>query len=359
MNKEMRDPVLAKKILAKMEPLIDRPITLMEVCGTHTMALFRHGLRSVLPPKLRLLSGPGCPVCVTPSYLLDGALDVAQKPGVILTTFGDMLPVPGSKESLGQLKATGADIRIVYSPLDSVRLAEENPNREVVFFAVGFETTAPSIAATVLLGKEKGLKNFSIIGAHKTVPGALRALFTAGEIQIDGLICPGHVSAVIGTEPYRFLPEELGIATVITGFEPVEMLQGIYLLLKQINESKPRVETQYRAWVPPGGNPHALEVLYQVFEPSGAYWRGLGFLPDTGLTLREDFAEFDAIQKFKIDIQENPKEKPGCRCGDVLKGLITPLECPLFAKVCLPEKPVGACMVSLEGTCAAYYKYGR
>lgn len=360
MHKELRDPVLAKKILEKIEPLVVQPVTLMEVCGTHTMALFRHGLRTILPNKLKLLSGPGCPVCVTPSYLIDGALEAAQKPGIILATFGDMLPVPGSKESLSELKAAGGDIRVVYSPLDGVRLAEENPKREVVFFAVGFETTAPSIAATVLIAKEKGLKNFSIIGAHKTVPGALRALFTGGEVQqVDGLICPGHVSAIIGTEPYCFLPEELGIATVITGFEPVEMLQGIYLLLKQIKENKPRVETQYRAWVPSQGNPHALELLYKVFQPEGTYWRGLGYLPDTGLTLRKEFKEYDALAKFGIKISEKPFEKPGCRCGDVLKGLITPLECPLFGKVCLPEKPVGACMVSIEGTCAAYYKYGR
>jgi hydrogenase expression/formation protein HypD len=358
MNKEFRDPKAVEKLLSQIESLPAQPATIMEVCGTHTMAIFRHGLKNMLPAHLKLLSGPGCPVCVTPDYVIDTVLEIAKLPGVLLATFGDMLRVPGSSSSLEALKAAGANVKVVYSPLEAVNLAAKNPHQEVVFFAIGFETTTPMIAATVLTAQQRNIPNFSIVGANKTIPEALRALLSSEDLQVDGLLCPGHVSAIIGTEPYQFIPRELGIGAVITGFEPVDILQGIYMLLKQIQAGSPQVEIQYRRWVPAAGNPQALKLLEQVFEPDGAHWRGLGYLPGTGLQLRKEYRQFDAIWRFNVRVEEKPTKK-GCRCGDVLRGVITPLECPLFATACVPEKPVGACMVSLEGTCAAYYKYGR
>lgn len=358
MNKELRDPKVVKKLLRQIENLLVQPVTIMEVCGTHTMAVFRHGLKNMLPEQLKLLSGPGCPVCVTSDYVIDTALEIAKQPGVLLATFGDMLRVPGSGGSLETLKAAGANVRVVYSPMEAVKLAEENPHQEVVFFAIGFETTAPMIAASVFTAQQKQVTNFSIVGANKTIPGALRALLSSEELQVDGLLCPGHVSAIIGTEPYQFIPRELGIGAVVTGFEPVDILQGIYMLLKQIQEDSPRVEIQYRRWVSASGNPQALKLMEQVFAADGAHWRGLGYLPGTGLRLRPQYRQFDAVWRFNITVEEKPAKK-GCRCGDVLRGVITPLECPLFATACVPEKPAGACMVSPEGTCAAYYKYGR
>ncbi|NLC77154.1 MAG: hydrogenase formation protein HypD [Clostridia bacterium] len=357
-NKEFRDPLVAQKLVQNIERLVTGPVNLMEVCGTHTMAIFRHGIRQMLPEKVKLLSGPGCPVCVTPDHLLDLAMEIARQPGVLLTTFGDMLRVPGSRYSLETLKAAGANVKVVYSPLEALKLAEEHPEQEVVFFAVGFETTAPVIAATIITAEQKQLTNFSVIGNNKTIPGALRALLSSGEVKVDGLLCPGHVSAVIGSEPYRFIPEELGIGAVITGFEPVDILQGIYLLLQQIQEGRPRVEIQYSRWVPPQGNPQALKLMEQVFDIEGTQWRGLGYLPGTGLKITDRYRQFDATWRFNIVVKEQPPKR-GCRCGEVLRGIITPLECPLFAKACVPERPVGACMVSVEGTCAAYYKYGR
>lgn len=357
LNKEYRDPERIKRVLDNIYKLVNQPVTLMEVCGTHTMAIFRHGIGQILPEEIKLLSGPGCPVCVTSHKAIDEGIELALKPNVIFTTFGDMIRVPGSRESLAQTKARGADVRIVYSPLEAVELAKNNPDKEVVFFAIGFETTSPTIAISVITAQELNLDNFSIIGSHKTIPHALRTLLSSKEIKIDGLICPGHVSAIIGKKPYEFVAEEFHIPSVITGLEPLDILQGIYMILKQLKTGKPLVEIQYKRGVPEEGNPHALKMLYQVFESTDDYWRGIGIIPGTGLGLKKDYQRFDAKAKFNIHVSEVAEPK-GCRCGEVLRGVITPQDCGLFRKVCTPEKPVGACMVSVEGTCAAYYKYG-
>lgn len=358
MYREFRDPAMVKRLLSRIEAVLEPPVTLMEVCGTHTVAVFRYGLRRLLPEGLELLSGPGCPVCVTPDFIIDAALEIARQPGVVLATFGDMLRVPGSDQSLEELKAGGAQVKVIYSPLEALALAEEYPQRQVVFFAVGFETTVPMIAATVLKAKEKGLTNFSLLCAHKTIPGALRSLLSSPDVNIDGLLCPGHVSAVIGTRPYEFIPREFGIGAVVTGFEPVDLLQGIYLLLQQHREKAPRVENQYRRWVPAAGNPEALKLIRAVFAPCGSHWRGLGYLEGTGLELKEEYQAFDALRRFQVVPTVKPARK-GCRCGDVLRGAMAPPDCPLFATTCSPERPVGPCMVSVEGTCRAYYTYGR
>lgn len=355
--KKFRDPAKVKALLEKIQQFEGPPVSLMEVCGTHTMAIFRYGIKGVLPSWIRLLSGPGCPVCVTSYRAIDTAIEMACRPGVIFTTFGDMIRVPGSSTGLSGAKAQGADVRVIYSPLEAVNLARKNPAKEIIFFAIGFETTAPVIAAAVLNAREQGLENFSILGTNKTIPQALKVLLTGSDVKVDGLICPGHVSTIIGSNPYEFIPRELGIPAVITGFEPVDILQGIYLLLGQIKRNAPRVEIQYRRGVTKEGNPHALEMIDQVFETVDDYWRGLGIIPGSGLKLKEEYSYFDAARKFPVEVPE-VKEPAGCRCGEVLRGAMIPLECPLFGKMCTPERPVGACMVSLEGTCAAYYKYG-
>lgn len=357
---EYRDAAIIKKLAGEISaiPAPDRRMTLMEVCGTHTMAIARFGLRQLLPEWLRLVSGPGCPVCVTPNRYLDRALAIGQLPNVILTTFGDMLRVPGSYSSLEKEKARGREVRVVYSPLDAVALAEKNPDREIVFLGVGFETTAPTIAGSVLQARKKRLRNYSVLCAHKTMPGPMAALAEGNEVEIDGFICPAHVSAIIGSDSYRFLPEKYGKACVVTGFEPVDILQGVLMLVRQILSGRPRVENQYTRVVHPQGNKNALEILHAVFEPCDAEWRGIGVLPGSGLQLREDFKAFDAAVKFPVKVPPT-REQPGCICGKVMKGAAEPLDCRLFGKACTPENPVGACMVSSEGTCAAAYRYGR
>jgi hydrogenase expression/formation protein HypD len=332
--------------------------TFMEVCGTHTMAIFRHGLRRVMPENLRLVSGPGCPVCVTPNGTIDRAIALCRIPGVVIATFGDMVRVPGSSSSLELEQTRGARVRVVYSPLDAVKMAEAQPGAQVVFLGVGFETTAPTVAAAILEARKRGLRNFSVLVAHKTMPQAMRALVASGDVALDGFLCPGHVSTIIGSEPYRFLAEEFGKACVIAGFEPLDIVEAIWMLVKQVKQGRPRVEIQYRRAVRPEGNPKALETLHRVFEPCDAEWRGLGWIPGSGLRLREEFREFDAEHRFPLEV-EPPRQQAGCRCGDVLKGTVEPEACPLFAKVCTPETPVGPCMVSSEGTCAAVFRYGR
>ncbi len=356
--KEYRDSKLAGEILEKIKKVSKKPAKLMEVCGTHTVSIFRHGIRDILPHNITLISGPGCPVCVTPNKHIDEAIELCRRPGVILTTFGDMMKVPGSESSLSAEKALGADIRIVYSTLDAVDIAVNNPEKEVVFFGIGFETTSPTIAAAVLRAEREGLTNFSVLGAQKLIPQAIRALLDNNETGINGFILPGHVSALIGIKPYEFIAREFSIPAVIIGFEPVDILQGILMLVKQIEEGTARVEIQYSRGVPQEGNPHAMKVLFKVFEPSDAVWRGIGTIPGTGLKLRKRYRKYDAVKKFGIEIRES-REHPGCRCGEVLRGVITPLECGLYGKACLPEHPIGPCMVSVEGTCAAYYKYGK
>lgn len=356
--REFRDRELVKKILDRIKAVSTQEVKLMEVCGTHTVSIFRYGIRELLPPTIKLLSGPGCPVCVTSNQNIDEAIAAAGLPQVILTTFGDMLKVPGSRSSLAKAKADGADIRIVYSTMEALEIAKANPDREVVFFGIGFETTAPTVAAAVLAAEAQGVGNFSIIGTHKLIPEAMRAIITDSRIGVNGFICPGHVSTIIGIEPYEFLAAEYGVPSVITGFEPVDLLQGIYMLVRQIRQGEAKVEIQYSRGVKREGNPTAQMMLKKVFEVEDSIWRGIGPIPGTGLALRPEYAKFDARQRLEIAV-ETVRENPGCICGDILRGLKVPMECRLFAKTCSPENPIGACMVSVEGTCAAYYKYGN
>ena len=346
------------RAIAQARKKIDRPINLMEVCGTHTVALFRHGVRAVLPKGIRLLSGPGCPVCVTGIPDVESAMAIAMIPDVILCTFGDMMRVPGGKRNLFDAKADGADVRIVYSPLDALALAKENPDLKVVFFATGFETTSPLVAATIMQAETERVENFYVHTVHKLVPPALSALLGSGEVKIDGLILPGHACAITGTGPFEFIAKEFGVPSVVTGFGPVDMLEGILMILNQIVAGKPEVDIQYKKIVRPEGNPRALEILDKVFTPADAYWRGIGTIPKSGYALKEQYAKREALNALgPIDIPEYSEPK-GCACGEVLKGLKLPTDCKLFGKVCTPEKPVGACMVSSEGSCAAYFKYG-
>jgi len=337
---------------------VGRPVRLMEVCGTHTVSIFRHGIRSLLPPELELLSGPGCPVCVTSAGDVDAAAELARRDGLILATFGDMMRVPGRKKSLAEVRAEGADIRVLYSPLDALGIAEENPDRPVVFFATGFETTIPSVAGTLFEAQRRGIANFHVFSVHKLVPPALDLLLASPEVRVDGLILPGHVSAVIGEAPYRPLAGKHGRPAVITGFEAADILAGIFMLVEQIRRGEARVENAYTRVVSPGGNPRALEMIDRYFEPEDAFWRGIGVLPASGLRLRDAWAGRDALRVFGID-RRGEEAPSACRCGEVLRGIRTPVECPLFAKSCTPEHPVGPCMVSAEGSCAAYYKYGH
>ncbi|MDR3560191.1 MAG: hydrogenase formation protein HypD [Negativicutes bacterium] len=341
----------------QIDRLITKPVRLMEVCGTHTVAIFKAGVRQLLPRQVELVSGPGCPVCVTPNGFLDTAVAYSRREDVIITTFGDMLRVPGSSSSLSAEKAAGADIRMVYSPLDSLDIAVANPQKKIIFLAVGFETTAPTAAASVLAAEAAGLSNFFVLSAHKLVPPALRALLTAAEVQVDGFLLPGHVSAIIGEEPYRFLIEEYNIPAVIAGFEPLDILQSVYMLARQIAAGTAALENQYSRIVKPEGNPTARQVLARVYGEADANWRGIGVIPGSGLAVRDGYRRFDAMMSLPVEV-EKTREPAGCRCGEVLRGVIKPTQCPLFGKTCFPERPVGSCMVSVEGTCAAWYKYG-
>lgn len=347
-----------QKLLGAIRALGERPMTLMEVCGTHTMAIARSGLKTLLPENIRLLSGPGCPVCVTPAEVIDAVLELAMEKNVILASYGDMLRVPGSTpgDSLLRRRALGARVEIVYSPVDAVALAKENPGREVVFLGVGFETTAPGTAAAVLTAQEEGVKNFSVLSMLKTVEPALRTLIAMPGFRVEGFLCPGHVASITGEAGFRFLPEEYNLPGVIAGFGPEEILLAVYLLEKQITEGKPRLENAYRRAVRPEGNTLAQAMLKRCFVPRRDLWRGLGEIENSGLGLREELADFDAEKKFGLSAA--PKARPtACRCGDVICGRIRPEDCPLFDRRCTPEDPVGPCMVSSEGACAAAYKY--
>jgi len=355
---EYRDRAVVEALARRVHELVRRPVRIMELCGTHTMAIARHGLTSLLPQQLSLISGPGCPVCVTATEEIDRAMKLARSPGVIVATFGDMLRVPGSEGSLAQARAQGAHVEVVYSALEALELARANPDAQVVMLAIGFETTAPTLAASVLTARAEGLANYSLLVMHKLIPPAIRALLASGEVALDGLLCPGHVSTVIGSRPYEFAARDYFMACVISGFEPVDIMASLVMLLEQIAEGRPRVEIQYARAVRPEGNPKAVEVMNQVFEPLDAPWRGLGVIPMSGLKLREEFAAFDAARRFDLSVPP-PRENPACRCGEVLKGLCTPPECPLFATACTPARPVGPCMVSSEGSCAAWYRYRR
>jgi hydrogenase expression/formation protein HypD len=333
-------------------------MALMEICGTHTHAIGRHGFRRLLPKNIRLISGPGCPVCVTSIADVDRALSLAGIPGVIFATFGDMLRVPGTGgESLQRLRAAGADVRVISSAVDAVRFCQENPAREVVLMGIGFETTTPTVAAAVLSAKRKGVQNLSVFSVHKTVPQAICALIEDRSLNIDGFLCPGHVSVVTGVEAYRMIPQA-GRAAVITGFEPADVAEGILMILRQIMAGRFEVAIQYARGVKEAGNPRAREVMAEVFEPCDADWRGLGVIPGSGLRLRREYEGVDALRRFTLP-EIRSAEFGGCRCGEILRGVMAPAECPLFMNVCTPANPVGPCMVSSEGTCAAYYKYER
>jgi hydrogenase expression/formation protein HypD len=353
---EYRDGELAAKMVERIKATSKTPARFMEICGTHTVALFKHGVREVLPDHIELVSGPGCPVCVTATRDIDKIIQVARIPGVIVTTFGDMIRVPGSESSLKKEKSQGADVRMVYSTMDAVEIAKQNPDKKVVFMGIGFETTAPTIAASVVAAKAEGVTNFYVLSAHKLLPPAMDALLSGGDLNIDGFMCPGHVSVIIGTEPYQVVVDAFGAPCVIMGFEPLDMLQGIAMLVDQIESGVPKVEIQYNRAVPKDGNPKARKMMETVFEPCDAPWRGLGMIPKSGLAFREAYKEFDAEAHFDIEVSDTG-EPPGCKCGDVLRGVSTPVDCKLYRKVCNPENPVGPCMVSSEGTCAAYYRF--
>ena len=336
---------------------IGRPVRLMEVCGTHTVAIFRLGIRDLIPEGIMLLSGPGCPVCVTAIKDVDAALAISMRKGVILATFGDMMRVPGSNKSLFNAKAEGGDVRVVYSPLDALKIAEDNSDKKVVFFATGFETTSPSVAGTILEAERRGVSNFYIYSVHKTVPPALKALLDSGEVRVDGFILPGHVSTVIGSVPYGFMASDYKKPSVITGFDAGDILSGIQMILEQLASGRAEVEIQYKRVVRMEGNPKAVAVLNKCFEPDDANWRGIGAIPMSGLRLREEFGHRDIRSVFSLDVPEAEDNATACSCGEVLKGVKVPTDCKLFGKACTPDRPVGPCMVSSEGSCAAYFKY--
>ena len=351
-----KDPKLARGLIETIHRLAPEHATLMEVCGTHTVAIARNGIRDLMPEGLRLVSGPGCPVCVTCNRDIDTVIALARIPNVTITIFGDMTRVPGSTSSLLAEQAAGRSVEIVYSPLDALAFAKAHPEREVVFVGVGFETTTPLVAMAIKRARAMGLSNFTVFAAHKNMPGALELLVGDPTLELDALILPGHVSTIIGAEPYRFLAEKYGIPGVITGFEPVDVLQGIAMLVRQLHEGRAEIEIAYARGVMPEGNPVALAAIDEVFETCTATWRGLGDIPGSGYRIRDEFANFDAVRRFEPDV-EPTRDPKGCRCGDVLRARIAPNECPLFRTVCTPENPVGPCMVSSEGSCAAYYRY--
>jgi len=353
---DFRDPALARALVEQIRREAQRPIRVMEFCGGHTHAIFRFGLRELLAGAVELRSGPGCPVCVTAAADLDRAIALADVPGVTLATFGDMLRVPGSRGDLQAARARGADVRIVYSPADAVTLARETPRREVIFLGVGFETTAPGVAAALLQAEAGRVPNFSVLSLHKLTPPATRAILEAGEVALEGILGPGHVSAIIGSTAWEFLPREYGIPVAISGFEPLDLLGAIAALVRAAVRGEPTVSNVYSRGVRAQGNPVAQELLARVFEVGEAEWRGFGVIPASGLALRAEFASRDAARRFPLAVTPS-REPPGCRCGEVLRGVIEPPDCALFGRVCTPRRPIGPCMVSAEGACAAYYQY--
>ena len=355
---EYRDATLAQQLAREIHRVTTRPWTLMEVCGGQTHAIVKFGLDELLPEHLTLIHGPGCPVCVTPLEIIDQALIIAARSEVIFTSFGDMLRVPGSTTDLLSVKAGGGDVRIVYSPLDAVKLAEQNPGREVVFFGVGFETTAPATALAVHQAAQKGLKNFSLLVSHVLVPPALEALLSSPDRRVQGFLAAGHVCAVMGYEEYFPVAEKYHVPIVVTGFEPLDILQGVLMTVQQLETGRAEVENQYRRAVRREGNRPAQALMRQVFEVVARKWRGLGEIPRSGLGLAPAYAAFDAGNRFGV-ADRRVEEPPGCLSGLVLQGRIKPHECPAFGAVCTPEHPLGAPMVSGEGACAAYYRYRR
>jgi hydrogenase expression/formation protein HypD len=362
---EFRDAEKAQSLLREIEKLVaridicrHRPLSIMEVCGGHTHAIFKFGIETMLPEAIELVHGPGCPVCVLPMGRVDDCVALAETPGVIFTTFGDAMRVPGSKKSLLQAKAEGADVRMVYSPLDALALARKNPDREVVFFGLGFETTMPSTALTILQAEREGIRNFSLFCNHITIIPTIKAILDSPELELDGFLGPGHVSMVIGTRPYRFIADHYRRPLVVAGFEPLDVLQSTWMVLKQILEGRCDIENQYNRIVPESGNPMALSAVGRVFELREFFeWRGLGSIDHSGVKVRAAYARYDAERKFRVPAIRIADPK-SCQCGEVLKGAIKPHECKLFGKACTPETPLGALMVSSEGACAAYYQFG-
>ncbi|HEX2029300.1 MAG TPA: hydrogenase formation protein HypD [Nitriliruptorales bacterium] len=358
---EFRDPAAARTLVRRIGELADgdRHYKFMEVCGGHTHTIYRHGVEQLLPANVELVHGPGCPVCVIPMGRVDDALHVAEQPGVVFTSFGDMMRVPGSNGNLLEAKARGADVRMVYSPLDALKIAQKEPDRHVVFFAVGFETTAPSTAVTLLKARAAGIHNFSVFCNHVTIVPPIRAILESPDLRLDGFIGPGHVSTVIGNHPYRFVPRDYSKPLVTAGFEPLDVLQAVAMLLAQLREGRCEIENQYTRVVRDDGNPRALQILAEVFALRPHFeWRGLGFISQSALRLNDDFAAWDAELRYELPGVRVADPK-SCQCGEVLKGVIRPWECKVFGTSCTPETPIGTCMVSSEGACAAYYNFGR
>lgn len=355
---EFRDKDVIQKIVEDISTYSGPNLKIMEVCGTHTMAISRYGLRSLLPKSIELVSGPGCPVCVTPMAYIDSALELADNKDIIITTFGDMMRIPGNESTLLYKKAKGCNVQMVYSPLNAVDLARENPDKEVVFLSVGFETTTPVIALSVYKAKSEGINNFSVLTANKTMPEAIKTLAGDKELAINGFLYPGHVAAIIGTDFFSDVAYNMKKAGAVAGFEPLDILYSINILVKNITRGNIILENMYSRVVTKEGNLKAQQKMYEVFEATDAIWRGIGMIQNSGLGLRAEYKLFDAEKKFSIQIKDSPEPK-GCQCGEVLKGKKKPLDCKLFKARCTPENPVGACMVSSEGTCAAYYKYGE
>ena len=363
---EFRDPVKAQNLKHEINELVkqipsteERPLQIMEFCGGHTHTIFRYGIEQLLPKSIELVHGPGCPVCVLPMGRVDDCVVLAERPNVIFTTFGDAMRVPGSKKSLLQAKAEGADIRMVYSPLDALSLARKHPEREVIFFALGFETTMPSSAMTVLQAEADGVKNFSLFCNHITTVPTIKAILDSPDMRLDGFLAPGHVSMVVGEQPFQFVTENYHKPIVITGFEPLDILQSIWMVLKQLAENRCEVENQYKRIVPAEGNPPGLDAIAKVFELREFFeWRGLGSIDHSGIRIRDEYAQYDAEKKFTVPNLKIADPK-SCQCGEVLKGVIKPWECKIFGGACTPENPMGALMVSSEGACAAYYTFGN
>ncbi len=356
---EYRQSDIAHKLAEQIARLTDEPLKLMEVCGGHTHTIFKYGIEDLLPPNITMIHGPGCPVCVIPLGRVDDSISIALQPNVIFTTFGDMMRVPGSKTNLLDAKAAGADVRMVYSPLDALKIAKKNPERHVVFLGLGFETTAPSTAMTILQAAKDKVENFSVFCNHIMIIPSLKAMLDSPDLKLDGFVGPGHVSTVIGTRCYEFVPKEYGKPLVVTGFEPLDVLQSVYMIVKQIVEGRAEVENQYPRVVLRDGNRKALEALFEVFEPRDYFeWRGLGSIAHSGMKLNRKYERFDAELKFSVPGLRIADPK-ACQCGEILKGVKKPWECKVFGTACTPETPIGSCMVSSEGACAAYYNFGR
>ena len=357
---EYRNETTAKRLAFDIKHLsADKPLKIMEVCGGHTHTIYKHGIEDLLPSNIDLIHGPGCPVCVLPMGRVDDAISIAKREDVIFTTFGDMMRVPGSKGSLLDAKADGADVRFVYSPLDALKIARHNPEKEVVFFAIGFETTATSTAVTLLRAQAEGIQNFSVFCNHVTIIPAMKAILDSPDLRLDGFIGPGHVSMVIGQRPYHFVAKDYGKPVVIAGFEPLDIIQSVHMIVKQISQNRAEVENQYSRVVRAEGNRKALETMARTMELRPFFeWRGLGFITHSALKLRSEFAPWDAELRFEVPGLRVADPK-ACQCGEVLKGVIKPWECRVFGTACTPETPIGTCMVSPEGACAAYFNYGR